>query len=177
MTWKIRTRQLIIDCKVEHLHFEVSIFGPSSDLQAHCLSPTHNISCTSFNTDGHVKQILQTNTTVYTVEDRDISRFNGIWTCQHGSRKDETSTEVTIAKEHVTKSLLSLCTCIGTKQVVSTIVCRRVVVILISSYFFIMPFIFGFMEKTRCKGFQNNNHDDHMLDREQARERLQQESV
>lgn len=98
MTWKYRHRQLIINCKIERLHFEVSIFGPSSDLQAHCLSPTHNISCTSFNNDGHVEQILQTNTTVYTIYDTDISRLNGIWRCQHGSRKDEISTEVTITK-------------------------------------------------------------------------------
>lgn len=54
-------------------------------------------------------------------------------------------------KGKVIKIVLPICTCIRPKKRISAIVCRRITIILISSYFFMMPFIIGVLEKTTCK--------------------------
>lgn len=191
MSWNLRNSQLIINCTIENLHYAVSIFGPSGALQSLCSSPVNFSNCIVFIRGGHVDQSLLTNTTTFTLDTKDNSRYNGMWKCQHGSRKDRTSIKVKIfkvvqyvtqdqacyeryvtwtligffptfiicrilfwipvVKEKMNTNLLPLRTCKALKKFISTIVCRRIVIILISSYFFMMPFIIGFVEKTRCK--------------------------
>lgn len=99
LSWTLKTHETLkLICRVGFLHYSVKILGPSGEEEAFCFAPVQHSKCDHFSR-GFVEQNLKTNETIVTFLHVN-SRFNGIWTCEHGVGIGTATTEVLLTSSN-----------------------------------------------------------------------------
>lgn len=98
LTWKVKNNSLILTCKIPNLKFSVYLLDPLNNEQGYCFTPIPHINCYSHFQNVSIFQSTETNETVFILTGKINQRLNGNWTCEHGTRIESRTVEVTLLK-------------------------------------------------------------------------------